>query len=95
MRNILFLSLFMVFAMSSYAFAFSTPSDGDLWYDFYDTFYNKILHGPLGFVAVSCLLVFCLYSGIRGGLATGVITILACAGLYNLENVVVTMGYTV
>ncbi len=93
LKKITLFTAMFVLGISSLAFAFTAPAAGSLWYDFYDTFFNGLMTGSLGFVATGCLLLFCLYNFVKGNLLGGGIAACAAACMIGLEDIVISMGF--
>lgn len=75
------------------AYAFTAPTTGDMWYDFYDIFFNKLLQGPLGATITGGTLGWGLMSAVRGSLPQFAICTCAAGVMYNLDSVVNTFGF--
>ena len=74
------------------AWAFSAPSQGAMWYELYEVFYNNLVTGPLGAALVGGVLGWGIMAAVRGSVLTFVICSLAAAVVYNLESVVSGFG---
>lgn len=80
----------LVFVASAHAF--NAPSNGDMWYDAYEVFFNRLIAGPIGGTMAGGLLCWGIISAIRGSMAQFVICSCAAAVIFNLENVVTGFG---
>ncbi len=80
-------------AASSNAHAFKALTTGDMWYEFYDIFFTKLLQGPMGATLTGGTLAWGLVAAVRGSIPTFLICTLAAGVMISLENVVQTFGY--
>ncbi len=76
-------------------YAFNAPTTGSFAYDVYDIAVDKILKGPIGFVAGVAAMVFGAASAIRGQLMTSVLPIIGGAVLLKADAIVKTLGLTI
>jgi hypothetical protein len=85
----------VLMAMAGNAFAFTAPSQGDMWYDLYDVFYAKLIEGPLGAACVGGILAWGILSAIRGSILQFCVCSCAAAIVFSLESVVTSLGMIV
>lgn len=74
------------------AFAFSAPSQGDMWFELYEVFYDKLVEGPLGAAAVGGILTWGILAAIRGSVFQFAVCSCAAAIVFSLESVVSSLG---
>jgi hypothetical protein len=86
------LTLCASFAMAGSAFAFSAPSQGDMWFELYEVFYDKLIEGPLGAACVGGILTWGILAAIRGSVFQFLICSCAAAIIFSLETVVTSLG---
>lgn len=86
------LTLGVLFLTANSAWAFSAPSQGAMWYELYEVFYDNLVTGPLGAALVGGVLGWGIMAAVRGSVLTFVICSLAAAVVYNLESVVGGFG---
>ncbi len=86
------LTLCSLFAMSGNAFAFTAPAQGDMWFELYDVFYDKLVEGPLGAACVGAMLTVGILGAIRGSIFQFGVCSCAAAVVFSLENVVSSLG---
>lgn len=89
---ITFIVMFLIVAGVQNAFAFTAPTSSDMWYEFYNIFFTKLLQGPLGATLTGGCLLWGLISAIRGAAVSFVICTLTAGVLYNLDTIVTTFG---
>lgn len=69
MNRSVFMFAYMIsasLAVTSNAYAFSAPSQGDMWFELYEVFYDKLVEGPLGAACVGGILTWGILAAIRG-----------------------------
>ncbi|MGB9811628.1 MAG: hypothetical protein ACPLSN_08000 [Dictyoglomus turgidum] len=76
------------------ALAISAPSSGSFAYDVYDVTINKMLKGPVGFVAGAAGIVIGVAQLFGGRVLSGVMPILGGALLIKADSIVETLGIT-
>lgn len=86
------LTICATFAMAGNAFAFSTPSQGDMWFELYEVFYDKLIEGPLGAACVGGILTWGILAAIRGSVFQFAVCSCAAAIIWSLESVVTSLG---
>ena len=79
-------------AMAGNAFAFSAPTQGDMWFELYDVFYSKLIAGPLGAACVGGILTWGILAAIRGSIMQFCVCSCAAAIVFSLESVVTSLG---
>lgn len=82
----------VLFLTANSAWAFSAPSQGAMWYELYEVFYDNLVTGPLGAALVGGVLGWGIMAAVRGSVLTFIICSLAAAVVYNLESVVSGFG---
>lgn len=93
-------SLFFIFTLTlcaglvftGNAYAFSAPSKGDMWYELYEVFYDKLVEGPLGAACVGGILTWGILAAIRGSVFQFAVCSCAAAIIFSLETVVSSLG---
>lgn len=90
--TLLALTLCVTFAMAGTAFAFSAPASGDMWFELYEVFYDKLVEGPLGAAAVGGILTWGILAAIRGSVFQFAVCSCAAAIIFSLESVVTSLG---
>lgn len=80
------------FAAAGDAFAFSAPTQGDMWFELYEVFYDKLVEGPLGAACVGGILTWGILAAIRGSLFQFAVCSCAAAIIFSLEGVVSSLG---
>jgi hypothetical protein len=89
---LLALTICATFAMAGNAFAFSAPSQGDMWFELYEVFYDKLVEGPLGAACVGGILTWGILAAIRGSVFQFAVCSCAAAIIFSLETVVSSLG---
>lgn len=79
-------------ALTGNAFAFSAPSQGDMWFELYEVFYGKLVEGPLGAACVGGILTWGILAAIRGSVFQFAVCSCAAAIIFSLEDVVSSLG---
>lgn len=95
MNRTVFMFAYMLFAslaVSSNAYAFSAPSQGDMWFELYEVFYYKLVEGPLGAACVDGILTWGILAAIRGSVFQFAVCSCAAAIIFSLETVVSSLG---
>lgn len=88
------LAVWAVMSVPSVTFAFTTPGSGTFAYDVYDITVNKILKGPIGFVAGVAGVVLGATQLFVGRYMTAVPPILGGALLLKAEDILATLNIT-
>lgn len=86
------LTICALFAMAGNAFAFSAPAKGDMWFELYEVFYDKLIEGPLGAACVGGILTWGILAAIRGSVFQFAVCSCAAAVIFSLETVVSSLG---
>ena len=86
------LTLCSLFAMAGNAFAFTAPAQGDMWFELYDVFYDKLVTGPLGGACAGAMLAMGIIGAIRGSIFQFGVCSCAAAIVISLENLVTSLG---
>ncbi len=89
---LLALTVCATLAMTGTAFAFTAPAQGDLWFELYDVFYDKLVTGPLGAACVGGVLTWGILAAIRGSVFQFAVCSCAAAVIFSLETVVSSLG---
>lgn len=92
MLLLLALTVCATFAMAGTAFAFTAPSAGDMWFELYEVFYEKLITGPLGAACVGGILTWGILAAIRGSVFQFAVCSCAAAVIFSLETVVTSLG---
>jgi hypothetical protein len=93
MKKVTFLAIITVLLLQTVnVFAMATPAAGSFAYDLYDIAVNKILLGPIGFVAGVAAMVFAAILAIRQMILPAAGVILGGAFLLSASTVVQTIG---
>lgn len=95
MSRSVFMFAYMIFAsltVASNAYAFSAPSQGDMWFELYEVFYDKLVEGPLGAACVGGILTWGIFAAIRGSIFQFAVCSCAAAIIFSLETVVSSLG---
>lgn len=92
MLLMLALTLCATFALAGNAFAFTAPAQGDMWFELYEVFYDKLVEGPLGAACVGAMLTMGILGAIRGSVFQFGVCSCAAAIVISLENVVTSLG---
>lgn len=95
MNRSVFMFAYMIFAslaVAGNAYAFSAPSRGDMWFELYEVFYDKLLEGPLGAACVGGILTWGILAAIRGSVFQFVVCSCAAGIIFSLETVVSSLG---
>lgn len=89
-----FLSLTMVAVFATDAHAFTVAS-GDMFYDVYELVIEKILGGPIGFVAGAFMLVGGIFLLVQGrGFLLPMICLIGGAVLVKVDAIVTSFGFS-
>ena len=93
-KNVFLLALTLGFigVMSVKALAYTAPAAGDMWYELYEVFYEKLVEGPLGAAAVGGILTWGILAAIRGSAIQFAVCSCAAAIVFSLEKVVTSLG---
>jgi len=78
--------------MATYADAFTAPTSGTFAYDIYDIGVNKVLKGPIGFVAGSAAIVLGAVSAVRAQIMGAIPAVLGGAALIKADAIVTSLG---
>ena len=89
---ILALTICAILATAGNALAFSAPSQGDMWFELYEVFYDKLVEGPLGAACVGGILTWGILAAIRGSVFQFAVCSCAAAIIFSLETVVSSLG---
>jgi len=92
MLFMLALTICSTFAMAGDAFAFTAPAQGDLWFELYEIFYDKLVEGPLGAACVGGMLTWGILAAIRGSVFQFLVCSCAAGIVFSLETVVSSLG---
>lgn len=76
------------------AMAFTTPADGDMFYDIYDIFVHKIFGGPIGIVIAFVIFILGLIMLFNGKMVPPLIAIAVAVILPNIENLITSLGFS-
>lgn len=87
-----FLALLFVLMIAPFAHAITAPAAGSFAYDVYDIGVNKILKGPIGFVAGVVAIVMGAAAAIMGEIMYAIPAILGGGILLKADAVVTSLG---
>jgi hypothetical protein len=90
--NVAVFAVLTILLIQTSAYAMATPAAGSFAYDLYDIAVNKILTGPIGFVAGVACMVLAAVMAIRQMLVPAVSVVLGGAFLLSADTVVTTLG---
>jgi len=94
-RNIkltLFLTMVASIALIDSCLAISEPTSGSFAYDVYDIGVNKILKGPIGFVAGCSAIAIGAISAFKAQVMTAVPAVLGGAALMKADTIITSLG---
>jgi hypothetical protein len=81
-------------AGDAYAFKMDNVKQGELGYELYDVFMNKILDGAIGWVAVAVLIVMALFSMVKGNIQGTVISLIVGLMIKAVPTIMSSLGAT-
>lgn len=90
--TIILLALVVLLAAAGTAMAFTAPAATDFFYDIYDIGVNKMLKGPIGFVAGIMAMVAAAVLAIRQMILPAAGTVLAGIFLLKADTLVTSLG---
>ena len=82
----------LLFLGAGAAHAVTTPATGSFAYDVYDIAVNKMLKGPIGFVAGMAAMVFGAVAAIQQRVMAAVPAVLGGAMLLKADSILTTLG---
>lgn len=93
--KIMFVTVFVAYAvlmLSPAAMAITAPTSGSFAYDVYDIAINKIVKGPIGFVAGAASIVIGAVAAITGRVIAAVPAILGGAAIIKADTITTSLG---
>ncbi len=87
-----FLALGFVLGVASLSFAMTAPVAGAFAFDIYDIGVNKILKGPIGFIAGLGAVVYSGISMVKGDLMTAVPALLGGGAIIKSDTIASSLG---
>lgn len=85
-------TVYILLGSARVALAITAPASGTFAYDVYDIGVNKILNGPIGFVAGVGAMAIGAVSAVQQKIFAAVPAILGGAVLLNADNLVTSLG---
>jgi len=85
----------LVLGFTQVALAISAPSTGSFAYDMYDIAVNKMLKGPIGFVAGLAAIAFGAVSLVQARIMTAVPAILGGAAIIKADAITSSLGLVI
>ena len=86
---------FLVLGFTQVALAISAPSSGSFAYDMYDIVVNKMLKGPIGFVAGLAAIAFGAASLVQARIMMAVPAILGGAAIIKADAITKSLGVVI
>jgi hypothetical protein len=93
----LILAIAVFISLPADALAFMSESEikkGDLGWELYDVFMNRILGGPIGWVAVAVLIVMALFKMVQGNIQMTVIAFVVGLMIKAIPTIMNSLGVT-
>jgi len=86
---------FLVLGLTQVALAISAPSSGSFAYDMYDIVVNKMLKGPIGFVAGLAAIAFGAVSLVQARIMMAVPAVLGGAAIIKADAITSSLGLVI